>query len=515
MDLPPLLDRKRGLGLAGVAALTLVQSASAGAAAFATRALFEAMHQGAAPPGAALGVLVGSGAVIAVTRIGARHLGERIGQDYARRIRTRLFEHAARMPARAVAERRMGYVSLRFVGDMTAFRNWLSLGLPRLIAVCVLVPAMLAVLWLLDPAFALAVGPVLVLSLVMITLGGLRLVPLQRRLRTRRARIAAEMAERMPLAPMLDRLGRRNRETTFLERRSDAMIRAALRHRLGVETLKALPDLATGVAAALVILVGYREALGTGAIAAALATLGLLLAPLRDLGSLWNHRAAHRVAALKARALLSRTPRNLYRRGKSLPNGPLDVLFEDVVLPSGDRLALALPGGRSTDLEVADRDADCLRDLVLGLESPRSGRVLLSGIDMTELSRGTLRRNIDCLSTQTTLLRGSLRRALLMGCESRPDDATVERAARKAGLGGLLDRLGGLDGTVPEGGRTLTRAEHAAIARTRIALARPRLIVIDLDPLGLTKDNRDMPDVRKNVTVIRLHRRIGDATATG
>jgi len=273
MALPALLDRGRGRGLALVAALTLVQGAAAGAAAFATRALFEAMHGGGALPLAELAVLVGAGAVIAATRVAARLTGERIGQAYARQIRAALFDHAARMPARAVAARRAGYMSLRFVGDMTAFRNWLGLGLPRLVAGALLIPATLAVLWLLDPVFVWAVLPVFALTLLGISLGGLRLVPLQRQLRMRRARIAAEMAERMPMAPHLDRLGRRGTELAQLDKRTDAMVKAALRHRLAAETLKALPDLAAGVAAALVILAGHRAGLSAGSIAAALAAL--------------------------------------------------------------------------------------------------------------------------------------------------------------------------------------------------------------------------------------------------
>ena len=94
MTLPPLLDRGRGRGLALVAALTLVQGGAAGAAAFATRGLFEAMHGRVALPVGALAILAGAGALIAVTRVAARYLGERIGQDYARQIRAALFDHA-------------------------------------------------------------------------------------------------------------------------------------------------------------------------------------------------------------------------------------------------------------------------------------------------------------------------------------------------------------------------------------------------------------------------------------
>lgn len=502
MALPPLLDRRRSLGLAAVAALTLTQGAAAGAAAFATRRLFEAMSGGTVLPITALAVLICAGLLIAVTRIAARYLGERIGLDYARQIRNALFTHAARMPARAVAERRAGYMSLRFVGDMTAFRNWLGLGLPRLVAGAVLIPAMMGVLWLLDAAFALAVLPVLLLALLVITLGGLRLVPLQRRLRVRRARISAEMVERMPLAPSLDRLGRRGKELALLNKHTDAMIRAALRHRLSAESLKAVPDIAAGLAAALVILVGHQAGLGIGSIAAALATLGLLVSPLRDLGGVWNHRAAFIAAADKAEAALSRHERDLYRSGQSLPKGPIDVAFEDVALPSGHVLTLQVEGAKKASLPVSDLDGEAIMEMLLGLDAPSSGRILLSGVDLRELSRGSLRRGVQRVGASPEIIQGSLRRALLMGCSERPEDAELEKVAHEEGLGPLLDRLGGLGGTVREGGRNLTRGERLSISLVRVRLLRPRLILLNSDCDEAAHDRIDQYLRRRAATVI-------------
>ena len=478
MPLPPILDRKRGRGLAVVAALTLVQGVAAGAAAFATRALFEAMHQVGTLPVTSLAVLVSAGALIATTRIAARVLGEKIGQDYARQIRAALFDHAAQMPASAVAQRRAGYMSMRFVGDMTAFRNWLGLGLPRLVAGIVFIPTMVAVFWLLDPVLALAVMPVFAVTLLAITLGGLRLIPLQRRLRLRRARIAADMAERMPMAPQLDRLGRRGKELAQLDKRTSAMVQVALRHRFSAETLRALPDLAAGVAAALVIYTGHRAALGPGNIAAALAVLGLLLSPLRDLGGVWNHRAAFRAAAIKADAALSHPKRDLYRTRKGLAKGPVAVTFDAVALPSGAVLDLQIAGRSDMVLPLCERDAQSVSAMLLELETPTAGRILLAGVDLRDLSRGTLRRKLNRITAQPEILQGSLRRALLMGCDDRPDDPTLDQLARDAGLGPLIDRLGGLGGTVLEGGKTLTQTERLAISLTRIMVSPPKVLLI-------------------------------------
>lgn len=480
MALPDLRGNRRGRGLAAVAGVTLIQAGAAGAAAFATRSLFEAMHGGTALslPALPLAVLVGAGLVIAATRIASRVMGERLGQDYAREIRAALFDHAARMPAREVADRRAGYMSLRFVGDMTAFRNWVGLGLPRLVTGAVLIPAMLGVLWLLDPVFAWVAAPVIVLTLGAIAAGGLRLVPLQRRLRLRRARIAAEMAERMPLAPWLDRLGRRDTELAQLHKRTDAMIRAALRHRRVAEALRALPDIAAGIAAALVIFFGHRYGLTPGTIAAALAVLGLLLAPLRDLGGVWNHRAAFLAARLKASAALSRGQRDLYRGRQSLPKGPVAVSFEDVMLPSGQAFTCQVAAGDTVNLPLDELDAGAVIEMLLGLAAPPSGRIVMSGIDLRDLSRGSLRRGVALVSASPEMLQGSIRRALTLGCSDRPADDALEDIARQEGLGPMLDRLGGLNATVREGGRNLTPGERMAISLVRVRLAGSRLILL-------------------------------------
>ena len=500
--LPPLLDGRRRRGMVAVAGLTLGQAAAAAAAAFATRALFEAMHGGTPLPVIPLASLCVAGLVIAAARVASRVLGERLGQAYASQIRAALFDHAARMPARAVAERRSGFMSLRFVGDMTAFRNWLGLGLPRLVTATALIPAMLGVLWLLAPIFALVVLPVLAVTLLAILLGGLRLVPLQRRLRLRRARIAAEMAERMPLAPRLDRLGRRTLELARLRKRTEAMIVAALGHRRTAEMLSALPDPAAGVAAALVIFFGHRNGLTAGDIAAALAVLGLLLNPLRDLGGVWNHRAAFLAARSKAEAALSRGQRELYRAGRSLPRGPVDIGFDAVALPSGHSFSLTVAAGQTASLPLGDFDAAAVMDMLLGLDAPASGRILLSGIDLRDLSRGCLRRDVGEVSTAPEILQGSLRRALVMGCSLRPGDDALDALARREGLGPLLDRLGGLGGTVREGGRNLTRGERLAISLVRMILVRPHLILVRADCAPATLERIAQVRKRRKATVI-------------
>ncbi|ETX12909.1 hypothetical protein OCH239_15335 [Roseivivax halodurans JCM 10272] len=479
MRCPGPLANGRGRGLARVTALTLVQGAAAGAAALATRGLFEALRAPGPLPATLLAVLAASGAVIAAARVAARVSGERLGQSYARDIRMALFEHAAGMPASDVAARRSGYMSLRFVGDMTAFRNWLGLGLPRLIAGAVLIPLALIVLGLLEPAFAIWTVPLVGVALAAITAGGLRLRPLHRRLRARRARIAAEMSERMPLAPQLDRLGRRRTERRQLDRRIDRMVAAAVARLRLSEALKSVPDALAGLAAVAILVAGARVGASPGTIAAGLASLGLVLSPMRDLASVWNLHSAWRQAARKAEAALARSQRGTYADRKRLPSGPAEIKLQGLPLPSGQAVSLHVAPGAIAVLPARDGDGDYTLRALAGLENVPPDCIQLSGICITSLSRGALRRGVSAVGATPPILQGSLRRALTMGVTDRMPDADLEALARQAGLVRTLDRLGGLDGTVREGGRNLSGAESAAISLVRARQLRPRLVLLE------------------------------------
>jgi ABC-type transport system involved in cytochrome bd biosynthesis fused ATPase/permease subunit len=77
------------------------------------------------------------------------------------------------------------------------------------------------------------------------------------------------------------------------------------------------------------------------------------------------------------------------------------------------------------------------------------------------------------------VLTGSLRRNLALGLLRRPSDVRLRKAARAAGLRAVMDRIGGLDGVLSEGGRSLTAADRSALSLARILLGQPLLVLVD------------------------------------
>ena len=147
----------------------------------------------------------------------------------------------------------MQYLTLRFVGDLTVLKDWPARGLPVLVEGAVMAPALAVILFVLDPTFGL-IGLVLtVLSLAALLIGASGLMRTHRSVRSRRALLAADMAERLPIAPDLAALGRRNLELRLIKRRTTQLTEASQARVTRGEAMRALPDALSGIAAAAVI----------------------------------------------------------------------------------------------------------------------------------------------------------------------------------------------------------------------------------------------------------------------
>ncbi|HKK54818.1 ABC transporter ATP-binding protein [Marinobacter sp.] len=478
--MPGLLDNGRRQLLFWVFVLVCGEGLAAGAGAVATRGLFNALHSEAMLATDLMVLLALSGLVIAACRVASRTRGEKMGQAYALEIRQALFNQGTFMSVSDVSARRTGYMSLRFVGDLTAFKNWLGLGLPRLLAAMVLIPLTLFVLGWMHTPFLVVVAPLYFTALLTIGLGGMKLPRLQRRVRSRRAAIAADMAERMPIAPALGQLGRRSNESSRITRRSRRLITAALDRITQAEWLKSVPDMISGMAALGVIWIGSRDGIDTGTIAGGLAALGIALKPMRDLATVWDYWSSFQAAHRKCVAALERTRRRSSAGGKTLRPQPLKIKFRQLNLPPVNGLSGSIKAGARV-LLTGDNGSGKSRLLraLNGLDKPDSGAITLGGKPIEALSQGTVRRCVLRISDDVPILRGSLRKALTMGLDRRPDDDELLMAAAAAGLAPTLETLGGLDSKIAEGGRNLSEGERVKIALTRAMLADPGIILVD------------------------------------
>ena len=476
-SIPKVLGEGRVRDAALVIAAGVGLAVGAGLAAFATRDLFSALHGGMPLPWQTLATLLAAGMMVASLRVIQRTVAERLGQNFAISLRRRLYRHLAGMSSSAVAGRRTGALSLRFVGDLSAARGWVSLGQTRLVSACFVLPGAAFALYLLNPALAAAVAAPIGIALIIMVGFATLLEPLHRRLRSERANIAISMMERVCIAPELDMIGRTRRELKTLVKDGAAMRKSAVARTRAASSLRAVPEIGAAFAGiALLWTTSWTGAPAADA-AGALAVLGILLLPLRELAGVWDRRCAWAIARQKCNAVFA-TPSSIRKRRKT--SGATGVQFESVRFRGLDITASINPGESVLVSGAFSSGKTSLLALAVGLEAPCSGRVTFGKQERQPLS--------VMIGPQSPVLQGSLRKAMTLGTAKRPADGVIEATARRFGLGQLLERLGGLDARVGEGGRTLSSGERLRLHLTRASLMKPDLLAIDAAEFALDAD---------------------------
>ncbi|WP_336207293.1 ABC transporter ATP-binding protein [Nonomuraea sp. LPB2021202275-12-8] len=126
-----------------------------------------------------------------------------------------------------------------------------------------------------------------------------------------------------------------------------------------------------------------------------------------------------------------------------------------------------------------------LAKLLLRFYDPGSGRILLDGVDIRDLTRASLRDNITILHQETLIFSGSVRDNLAYG---RPD-ATHDELIRAAELAGVHDFVKtlprGYDTRVGQRGRLLSGGQRQRVAIARAILRDAPVLVLDEPMTGL------------------------------
>ncbi|HSS78472.1 MAG TPA: ABC transporter ATP-binding protein [Thermoanaerobaculia bacterium] len=151
--------------------------------------------------------------------------------------------------------------------------------------------------------------------------------------------------------------------------------------------------------------------------------------------------------------------------------------------------------------------------LLVGLYTPKSGRVLYNGKPGTALDLDELRAQIGFVTQDTQLFSGSIRENLLFVNPAATDSECLE-VLKKAACDSLLARADrGLDTVIGEGGVKVSGGEKQRLSIARALLRRPRLLVFDeatssLDSLTEEEITETIREVASSqvITILIAHR---------
>jgi ATP-binding cassette subfamily C protein len=180
----------------------------------------------------------------------------------------------------------------------------------------------------------------------------------------------------------------------------------------------------------------------------------------------------------------------------------------DLEVRPGERLAVVGPSGAGKTT---------IGRLLSGADVPGSGRVLLGGVPVAELSPEVLRERIVLVNQEHHVFTGTLRENLAIAAPN--DDGTDEtllRALDAVDADWARELPGGLDTRVGSGGQALDPARAQQVALARVVLLDPHTVVLDeatslLDPRTARHTERSLAAVLEGRTVIAIAHRLHTA----
>ena len=254
-------------------------------------------------------------------------------------------------------------------------------------------------------------------------------------------------------------------------------------------------ELLSAVATAVILVYGGHQVVTGGGV-----TIGVLASfvfylqsffdPIQQLSQLYTTYQAGMAALDKIFELLDQKPEIQDRADAiELPGVHGEITFDDVTFAYGkgddaaralDRVSLEIPPGQTVALVGATgAGKSTFAKLVARFHDPTSGRVLVDGHDLRDVTERSLRSQLGVVPQEGFLFSGTVRDNIAFG---RPDatDEEIVQAARAVGAHEFVEAMPDrYDTEVGERGGHLSAGQRQLVAFARAAVADPRILILD------------------------------------
>ncbi|MCR9152302.1 MAG: type I secretion system permease/ATPase [Rhodobacteraceae bacterium] len=226
-----------------------------------------------------------------------------------------------------------------------------------------------------------------------------------------------------------------------------------------------------------------------GALIAAVILGGRTLAPLSQLAAAMGRanaaRQAYRTLSAVMDAPVGDAPVAAARLSRPHLRGGVEFRDVTYAFPGATRpvirnLTLKIPSGQKVAvLGRMGSGKSTFARLAAGLVAPSEGAVLIDGVDLRQIDRSDVLRNVGVMLQETWLFSGTVKENLQMGFYEY-DDAHLLKIARLAGVDDFVAAdPQGYDMVLREHGAGLSGGQRQSINLARALLHEPALVVLD------------------------------------
>jgi ATP-binding cassette subfamily C protein LapB len=225
-----------------------------------------------------------------------------------------------------------------------------------------------------------------------------------------------------------------------------------------------------------------------GALIAAMILSGRTLAPLTQLASALSRANSARQAYKSLNAIMSSDEgeeENYQRLSRPVLNGEIEFKNVSYTFPGARspiirELSIKISAGQKVAIvgRMGSGKTTFAR-LAAGLIQPHEGSVLIDGVDLRQIDKSDLRRNIGVMLQETWLFSGTLRENIQMGYFEY-DDRHILNVAKISGVDDFIaGHSSGYDLILKEKGEGLSGGQRQSINLARALLHKPNILILD------------------------------------